>query len=844
MFDLNLNKSLVRIILVSLAMLVKLLVFAQDNSVDTSLYQNMGFVLSFDDLESSSSEQDYSGLLQSSKDVFTAISAYNFSSSRYRTRGYDSRNTFVSMNGLPLNNLENGRAIWAYWGGLNDITRYQQSMSGLSPSSFYFGGINGYSNIATRSTDLRPGTRISSAIANRNYTSRLMITHSTGLMDNGLAISVSASTRNANEGYIEGTYYSSASYFLSIEKKINKKHSLGLVGYGAPTVQGRQGIVVEEIHEILGNNFYNPNWGFQQGEKRNANVRNTHKPMLLLSHYWNLSENSKLNSTVSYSFGKGGNTRLNWYNAQDPRPNYYRYLPSYYNLPGQESDYQQVLSNWQNDVYTRQINWDELYFANRKNLFTMNDAYGIEGNTVTGNRAKYIVEEYFNNHSQYSWNSVLNLKSSENLNFDFGVYLTKYTSYNFKKINDLLGADFWVDVDQFAERDFVDPLVSQSNISTPNNLVVEGDKFGYDYNININKFNTFSQLHYKLDKVESYLSMLISGTQFWRTGNVQNGLFQNNSLGNSEKLTFFNPAVKSGLLYKFNGRHMLQTNLAYISRAPLSQNTFISPRTRNEVVPNITSETIKTSDINYLIRFPYLKLRLSAYYTLMEDKTWSRSFYHDDLKSFVNYFMTGVNQSYMGTELGAEVKLTSSLNLTTAFAAGEFLYSSRPKATIVQDNSTELLAENRTVYIKNYRVGGIPQTNASLGLKYNSSKFWFGGLTANYFANTYLDFNPDRRTSEAIQGFVSTDPQLESVLNQTKLDPGWSLDLFLGKSWKIKYGEYVRFSLNVNNILDIKDFATGGFEQLRYDFSDVDKYPNRIGYMYGRNFFAMVSYIF
>ncbi len=671
-----------------------------------------------------------------------------------------------------------------------------------------------------------------------------MATHSTGMMDNGLAISASGSARFSDEGYVEGTFYSAASYFLSIEKRLNNKHSIGFVGFGAPTVQGRQGIVVDEVHEILGDNFYNPYWGYQNGEKRNSRVRNTHKPMFLLTHYWDFSRKSKITTTASYSFGKGSNTRLNWYNAEDPRPNYYRYLPSYYSLSGQESEYQDVLYAWQNDANTRQINWDNLYFANSKNLYTVNNANGFAGNDVTGNRAKYILEEYFNNHSQLSLNTNWNYKLKDNLNFDAGVSLSSYTSYNFKKIKDLLGADFWVDVDQFAERDFGDPNAAQSNLAITNHIVKEDDKFGYDYNINIEKYDAFSQLEWKGPKLDSYIAFTVSGTQFWRTGNVQNGLFPNNSLGDSEKLSFLNPGIKAGVLLKFSGRHMLQANTAYLSRAPLSSNTFISPRTRNDVVPNITSETIKTVDLNYLVRYPNLKVRLSAYYTLMEDKTWSRSFYHDELKTFVNYLMTGVDQSFMGTEFGAEIKLSPTLTATAAYAAGDFIYNSRPTASIVQDNSTELLAEDKTVYIKNYRIGGIPQTNASLGLKYNSSRFWFAGVTANYFANTYLDVNPDRRTEEAVNGLVTTDPQLENVLSQTKLEPGLSIDLFLGKSWKIKYGEYIRFNVNVNNILDDQDYATGGFEQLRYDSSDIGKFPNLVGYMYGRSYFAMISYIF
>ncbi len=83
--------------------------------------------VSLAELEDDTESQDVSGLLQSSKDVFTSIAGFNFSAARFRVRGYDSENFTVMMNGITLNNPENGRAIWAYWGGLNDITRYQNS---------------------------------------------------------------------------------------------------------------------------------------------------------------------------------------------------------------------------------------------------------------------------------------------------------------------------------------------------------------------------------------------------------------------------------------------------------------------------------------------------------------------------------------------------------------------------------------------------------------------------------------------------------------------------------------------------------------------------------------------
>ena len=131
-----------------------------------------------------------------------------------------------------------------------------------------------------------------------------MLTHSTGLMPNGWAITASGSYRWSEEGYVEGTYFSGASYFLSVEKKINSKHSFGLVGFGAPTVQGRSGIAVQEAFDLTGDNYYNPYWGYQtdgdSGErvKRNARERDNHRPSVFLTHYWTPSKNQALSTTI------------------------------------------------------------------------------------------------------------------------------------------------------------------------------------------------------------------------------------------------------------------------------------------------------------------------------------------------------------------------------------------------------------------------------------------------------------------------------------------------------------------------------------------------------------------
>ncbi|MBW6483856.1 MAG: TonB-dependent receptor [Vicingaceae bacterium] len=821
---------------------------AQTDSVktDTIIAERIvpTFSTTLDALEDENAEnQDVSGLLQSSRDVFNSTAGFNFSAARYRIRGYDSENYITTMNGVTLNNPETGRAIWALWGGLNDVTRYQETKNGISASSLTFGGIGGSSNINARPTALRKGTNISYGLANRTYQHRVMLTHSTGMMSNGLAVAISGSGRYSDEGYVDGTSFSGGSYFVSIEKKINDKHSLGFVGFGAPTVQGRSSITTQETYTLTGNNYYNSYWGYQNGEKRNSRVRNTHQPYLMLNHYFDISKKTHLTSSLYYTFGKSGNTRLNWNNTADPRPEYWKNLPSAFENPGDEAQFAQQTALWESqNPITTQLDWDQFYFANSKNLFTLENVNGT-GASVTGNRAKYIIEEQRSDVYDYGFNTAVTHKLSEKLLLSGGARVSIYKSENFKVLNDLLGAEFWVDTDQFAERDFKDPDAAQADLNNPNKLVKEGDRFGYDYDININTINAFGQVEGTFSKIDWYAGFSVTQTSFWRTGNMKNGLFPANSYGDSEKQNFFNYGAKAGVVYKLTGRHLITANGAYITRAPLARTAYLSPRTRDQVVDDLKNEKILSGDLNYIVRYPKVKTRATVFYTSIEDKTWSRSFYHDELRTFVNYNMTGVDQLFVGMEFGAEVNLTSTITATGTFASGDFTYNSRPTATIIQDNSTKLLEEKKTIYLKNYKLGDSPQTASSIGLRYRSPKYWFVGADFNYFTDIYIQVNPDRRSESAVSNLVNTDPQVQQILEQTELGDDYTINFYAGKSWKIKQ-YFIRINLNINNVLNNKDFQTGGFEQLRYNKTNIDKFPPMVGYMLGRTYFAMVSFSF
>lgn len=800
------------------------------------------FVTTLDDGENSSgSAGNISGLLQSSRDVFAATAGFNFSAARFRIRGYQSDKTMILLNGIPMNDLETGRGTWYRWGGLNDVTRYSETKNWLTDNPYHFGGIGGYSNIDSKATGVRKGSRLSYASTNRAYSHRLMYTIGTGMQKNGWAFAMSLSTRYSQEGYVEGTFYQAYSYFLAAEKKINASHSLNLSILGAPTLRGKSSISVNEAYELTGDPFYNSYWGYQtkpdgSRTKRNSRVADSHMPIIALSHEWKTSEKSRLKTSVYSSFGKYGQTALNWYDAQDPRPDYYKYLPSYYEGMNDPLNAQRMYNNWQNPA-TRQVQWDNLYYANSKNIFTFKDE---NGNIIEeGLRSKYIVENRWNNLMSGGLSTLYSVNINK-VSIHTGLYLQTQRNHYFNTIEDLMGGDFWVDVNQFAEQDFIDPQAAQSDLQNPNRVVREGDVFANNYYIYNHTATVFSQVNYTTKKVDYYAALELSGEQFYREGIFQTGLFPENSLGKSEVNNFLNYAVKGGATYKVSGRQYITANAAYQTEAPTSRAAFISPRTRNGTVENLTNETIYTGDINYILRYPKLKMRFSYYYTERKDAIWSRSFYHDEYRSFVNYVMQDVDYLHHGLEFGIDGDIYGGLSANAVVAYGQHLYNSRPSASIYVDNSDELLARDQTVYLQNYKIGGMPQSAASFGLKYNGKKYWFAGANVNYFMDIYLDPNPDRRTEEAVANFVESDPQYLETIDQTRLDNGYSVSLFAGKSFKIN-DYFLNINLNINNLTNNTNFQTGGFEQLRFDSQNINKFPPRIGYLYGLNYFVMAT---
>ncbi|HSW67621.1 MAG TPA: TonB-dependent receptor, partial [Bacteroidales bacterium] len=433
---------------------------------------------------------------------------------------------------------------------------------------------------------------------------------------------------------------------------------------------------------------------------------------------------------------------------------------------------------------------------------------------------------------------------SESINLNGGVELSGFQGNYFKTIDDLLGGEFWVDIDQFAERDFRDSIILQNDLNNPNRVVGEGDIFGYDYNLHQRHGNIWTMASFSNPRIDWYIAGQFSATSFWREGFMRNGRFPENSYGESSRHIFYDYAFKGGATWKITGRHFLEGNLAYITRAPNMRNVFMSPRTRDHVVPEMKSEVVFSGELSYHWRSPLVRARLTAYHTDFRHQNEINSFYHDYFQTFVNHAMQGINRVHQGLELGTEVNITSTLSAQAVASLGNFRYTNRPTATISYDNGSRPDTTS-LIYSRYFYVPGTPQTAISAGLRYSGPRFLFINLNLNYFDNIYLDFNPEIRTSAYvtnIPGVYPGDPIIGELTKQQRGTGGFTLDTSIGKSWRVLGDYFVNLNFSVSNMLNNTGIVTGGFEQSRFTPESRENlfHPRRF-HLFGTTYFLNIA---
>ena len=823
-------------------------------------------------------------------DVFNNMAGYNFSSVRYRVRGYSSESQDVYLAGVKMNDAITGYSPFSLWSGLNEATRTKYTVNGAEISDYGIGGYNGLTNLPVNALSVRKGWRGSVLTNSQLYRLRLMMTYASGPRDDGWSYAFNVSARLGGNDWVKGVYYRSFAYYAAVEKQFNDAHKLGLVFMGTPGQRGAANASTQEVYDLMGDNMYNSNWGYQNGKVRNSRVRKTHEPIAILKYDFTPGHKFNAAATVLYRFGKNGYTALDWYDAQDPRPDYYRNLPSYYFM--EEDDYNRMngmKADWAREVWQKDlpqyahVNWDRLYAVNKLNV--------EDGER----RSKYALQE--RRVDQQDLNFAFNFKWRPSRIFtltggaDAKVNRTEY----YQKMDDLLGGEYFYNMDSFAERDYAAfPYMTQNDLDywLANGKVQKirvGDKYGYDYYANVRKWNGWLSGKLNVGNFEMAVGGRVGQTAFWRHGLNRKGLFPGvddkgqpiyidgrevttydengdpiTSYGKSKVARFLTYAGKVNLNYVLPGGHRFYANAGYFNDAPTFSQSFMSPRTRNQLAPELTTVKTLTGDINYQVSSNGYNFRITGYYTDIMDQAKVMSFYDDGQNSFTNFALTGIDERHVGMEMGWKIPTDiPNLALQGVIGYGEYYYTSNPKMYQTIDNNASIVEGTYGVVVPYWKshpnvdgtivrhyVESTPQLAVSLGLTWNWN-YWFVDADIDYFGHSYLSMNPLYRTDYATAGpdREVTPFEVAYMCEQEKFDPQWLLNFSVGKSWYIQRKYQLGFSLNAKNLLNNTWVKTGGYEQTRIVKNSVSKamfyrFDSKYFYMSGFNYMLNIYFRF
>ena len=96
-------------------------------------------------------------LLNSTPGVYATQQGGGDGDVRINIRGFSQRNVAVMIDGIPMNDMENGWVYWSNWFGLDALTRKIQVQRGLGASKLALPSVGGTINIITKSVDYKKG---------------------------------------------------------------------------------------------------------------------------------------------------------------------------------------------------------------------------------------------------------------------------------------------------------------------------------------------------------------------------------------------------------------------------------------------------------------------------------------------------------------------------------------------------------------------------------------------------------------------------------------------------------------------------------------------------------------
>mgnify|MGYP003632159105 CR=1 FL=1 len=629
--------------------------------------------------------QEFPEILKSTPGVFVTRGGGGFGDADLRMRGFNSENVAVMINGIPVNDMENGRVYWSNWAGLSDVTSTVQVQRGLGASKLAVPSIGGTMNIVTKSTDAIEGGNVIMTTGNNGYT-KYGFTLSTGMLENGWAATIAAS-KTSGRGFVDGTEFLGYSYFLNLAKKINDKHTLSLTAFGAPQRHGQRQnrLLIDDFRTSERGIKTNTDYGYKNGQFVSIEDNFYHKPKMILNHFWTISDKSNLTTSVYASFGTGGGGGFSGVNKFGK-----------YNL-----DYRD----------------DEFAPVNLDIIVDENKALGLAGSET-------ILRASRNNHRWFGAISTYNTALTDNIELIGGVDIRSYKGEHFTELTDLLGGEFFID---------------NSDQNNPGNIARVGDKISYYDEGFTSWLGAFAQVEYSKDNLSAFVSLAASNTGYKRIDYFS--YVNTDSERETDWINFFGYSGKGGANYNLDEKNNVFANIGYFERAPFNNAVFLN--FRNDINAGAENQKIFSAELGYGFRTSELKLDVNVYRTEWKDRTETVSFQNQD-GTFNSANVLGVNALHQGVEIEAQYRPIDKLKLTGMISIGDWSWQNDVTGVKIFDDQ-QVEVDEVDIYIADLKVGNSAQTTFALGGSYDILESTTLRLDYNYAGNNFADYNPSSR---------------------------------------------------------------------------------------------------
>ena len=631
--------------------------------------------------------QEFPEILKSTPGVYTTKDGGGYGDGRINLRGFNSENVAVMINGVPVNDMENGRVYWSNWAGLGDVTRSMQVQRGLGASKVAVPSVGGTINILTKTTDMEAGGNVSMSLANDGY-EKYGLTYSTGLMKNGFAATISA-TKTDGDGYIDGTEFTGFAYFLNISKELNDNHKLSFTAFGAKQRHGQR----QNRHVIstYRNNErgiqYNSDWGYKNGQVTHIEDNFYHKPQISLNHYWTVNDKTSVSTAAYASFGSGGGGG--------------------------------TFGSEQSKFVSNDYKIGEFGPVDLDRIVAENIANGANGSTAALRASR-------NDHNWFGILSTLKTDLNDNLVLLAGLDWRSYKGIHFREVTDLLGG-------QYVEDD--------GNENNPLAAAQVGDKIDYYNDGIVGWLGAFAQLEYDVnERFNTFVSLSASNTSYKRIDYFS--YLDSDDLQETDRYGFFGFGAKGGANYRIDDKHNVFVNLGYFEKAPNFDAVFLNFDNEhiNEDAPN---QKITSFEIGYGFRGEKFTANVNLYNTKWSDRTETSSYQQPD-GSFLAANILGVNAIHQGIEVDFVFRASERLKLTGMASLGDWKWDSDVTDVDIIDEEQNVV-DTVNLFIKDLHVGDAAQTTMALGLDYEIMPKTNILVDYNYFDNLYADFDPSDR---------------------------------------------------------------------------------------------------